>query len=115
MESKQPTRAEQQEFWKWCGFKYKRQNDVGFWCSLDNKFCDRRAPPIDLTNLFRWAEKSLVDHFIATTPTEEEYRKAYYDFLCKWLRGYIWNEPHDPALALFWAIWSGDASKLPNT
>jgi len=104
-----PTQEQIKEFWEWCGFKNKEwlNNPKHFyWETPFGNLFGELVPPIDLNNLFKYAEQPLVDHFIDTTSTEEEYRKAYYDFLCTWLRNYIWKEPHDPALALFWAIYS---------
>lgn len=97
---------ELKEFWEWCGLKPPHPNcqEVGHMSIPMGKsyYCGEVA--FDLNNLFKYAEKPLVDHFIETTHTEEEYRQAYYDFLCKWLVDYIWNEPHNPALALYQAI-----------
>ena len=91
-----PTEEQIKKFWEGCGLcQSEQQIQTGY----------RYYPDIDLNNLFKYAEETLVNHFIDTTTTEEEYRQAYYDFLCKWLKDYIWNEPHDPALALFWAIY----------
>ena len=60
--------------------------------------------PHDLNTCFKWFEKPLVDHFIMTTQTENEYRRAYHDFLDEWLNDYIWNEPHKPALSICRAV-----------
>ena len=102
-----PTDEQIKELWEWCGFKAEYRQfgyQLGTIIQPDGRRRDE-YPSIDLNNLFKYAEQPLVNHFIETTNTEEEYRQAYYEFLCKWLKDYIWNEPHDPALALFWAIY----------
>ena len=96
-----PTEAKVKELWELCGLKLIK----GTWYEQDGTPHYRLGyAPIDLNSLFQYAEEPLVKHFIDTTSSEEEYRQAYNDFLCKWLKDYIWNEPHDPAQALFWAI-----------
>ena len=97
------------EFWEWCGFEYLRKGSHDKFHLLDAirypDGCIYSIQPVsDLNNLFLWAEEPLVVHFIESTSSEEEYRKAYYGFLCRWLKDYIWNEPHDPAIALRKAI-----------
>ncbi len=102
----QPTQAQWEEVLKWAGFKKRGETErETLWYAPDGVVFNCGAPRLDLNNLFKYAEKPLVDHFIKITATEEEYRQAYFDFLCEWLEKYIYHEPHNPTLALFWTIW----------
>lgn len=114
--NKEPTEAQQVEFWKRCGFsevtvrartlevvcgkKRSYETCEQRWlrpnCEFEDKFypsyhsvpfVDWQLPPIDLNNLFRYAVPKL---------PQDRYYKALSSIFVK---------QDNPALALFWAIW----------
>ena len=96
----EPTKEQIKKFWKGCKVKPIPANNF-----FTGAYLGLEYPPIDPNNLFKYTEEPLVKHFIDTTNSEEEYRQAYYELLCKCLHDYIWNEPHDPALAFFQVLY----------
>jgi hypothetical protein len=108
MESKQPTPAEVEEFWERCDLYAEERGAWSgkkfySWFAPNKLFICDDAPPIDLNNLFRYAVPKL------NKPCYLQYDPDFLEFdACV-------HEHHDsisnstnsdPALALFWAIWS---------
>ena len=93
MKAKQPTQEQIKEFWEWCGFSVKCENDIHYWYDPKGKFYDMHSPFIDLNNLFKYAVPKLK----GWTPARDK-------ILRQWLTIFI-RDDSDPALALFWAIW----------
>lgn len=88
-----PTEAQVKEFWEWYGRHIYWTRKQG-WSAF---------PPIDPTNLLRWAVPK-VKYCSLTKPEHKSYKGMW---LCEVrVEGdSAHSENKDPALALFWALW----------
>lgn len=106
----EPTKEQIQKFWQWCGFIDLRGKTVAGDSWQYPNGGKGNLPKLDLNNLFKYAvPKIFVDsqggiefqyypgilRCILTTECEAGFDETPTE-----------NERFDPALALFWAIWS---------
>ncbi len=120
----EPTEAQIKELWEWCGFvqlpvgkngfHWERSMRVGNWMPPDVLPSDifksmPYLPPIDLNSLFAYAVPRVVGSYLVVlesytthNPPRLEYTVMLQDDP---LRIYE-TTAEDPALALFWAIYS---------
>jgi hypothetical protein len=99
MEKIQPTPAEVEDFWERCDLYAEERGAWSgkkfySWFAPNKLFICDDAPPIDLNNLFRYA-----------VPKVEEANSEATVYILHQLCEAVYHH-QDPALALFWAIWS---------
>ena len=108
----QPTKEQLQWFWEQCGFVYEKSQTRSIdirarWTAPDGYITDE-LPSIDLNNLFKYTVPKLIPQLYEGSEVFE----VYYYFgswrarLTFDAEKYYWAEADDPALALFWAIYS---------
>ncbi len=110
MEVKSPTEEQVKEFWKWCGFEYRHEEIIDastykiFTTSLwkDGLEVTEGEPKLDLNSLFRYAVPKLRFCSLQSTNTEPKY---YAQASIQFADNHAQTN-NDPALALFWAIYS---------
>ena len=97
---KEPRQEQIKEFWEWCGIDIEKFVDgVPLERIGEGRYL---AHPIDLNNLFKYAMPKVTDWEIGKHFPGGYYVLVYLN--TKYNKGYAVNK--DPALALFWAIWS---------
>ena len=100
----EPTKEQVKEFCEWCGLEFY-ENDNRFWArTLSGGATELK---LGLTELFEYAVpfliEELADSMARKGAVDLDFCRLY--IMTKWLRG--WNDcPEDPALALFWCIYS---------
>lgn len=122
MTDKQPTQEQIKEFWEWCGLKWFWNHNPDCRCdAVDNddsmrswyykdgnewKLATRfwnEPMKVDLSNLFQYAVPKLGHYHLQNTPLKDSKHYARVQSADnKWAEVYA----NDPALALFWAIYS---------
>ena len=101
-----PTEAQIKKFWEWCGWQIHHDAIKGEWISIrpdgntymstvDKKYLPLLFEPMDLNNLFKYAVPK------AHNQLGDE---GFYELMKGWTRAIIFGR--EPALALFWAIYS---------
>ena len=109
----EPTKEQSKEFWEWCGCK-RNEIDVWTWICPDGTRYTRigSMPNTDLDFLFKYAVPKLIA-FLATQPIGCPSIIKIYGWIFNRWEEKLKTEP-DPALALFWAIYSIITSGLPR-
>jgi len=101
--NRQPTNAEQREFWELCGLSYVESTGVDWsehWVLPNGEKGGKLAPAIDLNNLFRWAGPKVY---------EDCGLAIFAVVLYRWFEGIIReinnHNLDEIVLGLFWAIY----------
>ncbi len=94
MKQEQPTQAQLQELWEWCGFKIRGETEgEKLWYAPDGIVFNCGAPPLDLNNLFKYAIPKLKSEF-----------PNWKSVLLDWLNCLTGDYEKDVP-TLFWLIW----------
>ena len=108
----EPTKAQLERFWKWCGLTLSQDKDGTFvWHDAEGDFVDFGYPEIDLNNLFKFAvprilpEHDFALYYVLDDRSAKEGNWAV-SMSCPGYEEYgiIRVRAKDPALALFWAL-----------
>ena len=116
MQNKEPTQEQAKEFWEWCGFVGVRHNDMPYTTKylVHNGQKFHKCPPIDLSNLFKYAVPR-VPKFSSVELYQElglweavvwvNCKKTHQDTSVTY-KELFKGKDEDPAIALFWALWA---------
>ena len=100
-----PTEEQIKEFWEWCGLN---EQPSGSWYTESGEYVYMQIIPIDLNNLFKYAEfKAVLDSSLKLKIDIDAARRLLFEHWLDNMEKGIIGVYVDRATALFWAIWSG--------